>query len=383
MSGVKPKIKARVKKQPSASTPLVEMSIDELLSFPLFDLRKSGGLSNAVDSNEGIVKMLDQLITYTIHLKASSTGKEKSTHQRRITSFIRGRDAIKDYGQEITSGSQAQKEIDGVGKGIATRIQEYLTTGKLKELEKAVTDEARLIMELCEITGIGEVKAKSLVDDFNVSSVDDLIAKYQKGEIKVAKNQLTHHITVGLDFYHDLKKRMPWSEADEIAKSIVSSIEKLDSNLIVKVCGSYRREKPTCGDLDVLVANSRSDGSVALPEIITAVEDSGILVGHLTSKGQTKYMGVCRGPSGIGRRIDIRLVDHNSLGAAMLYFTGSGKFNKIMRYHANTRGYTLNEYGLYTYVNGIKGETPIPAKSEEDIFSTLGFVYLAPTEREF
>ena len=379
----RPKIKARIKKpKPTDPVDLVEMSVEDLLAFPLFDLRKTGGLSNTIDSNEGIVTMLDQLITYTIQLKASATGKEKSTHQRRITSFVRGRDAIKDYEKEITSGSQAQKEIDGVGKGIATRIQEFLNTGKLKELEKSVTEEARLIMELCEITGIGEVKAKSLVDDFSVSSVDDLIAKYKNGTIKVAKNQLTHHITVGLDFYHDLKKRMPWSEADQIANSIVDCISKLNSNLIVQVCGSYRRKKPTCGDLDVLVADPRSSG-MALPDIVTAVEASGILVGHLTSKGQTKYMGVCRGPSGIGRRIDIRLVDHNSLGAAMLYFTGSGKFNKIMRYHANTRGYTLNEYGLYTYVNGVKGTDPIPAKSEGDIFSTLGFVYLAPTEREF
>jgi DNA polymerase lambda len=379
----KPKIKARVKKPPVAPTALVEMSVEELLSFPLFDLRKTGGLTNTIDSNDGIVQILDQLINYTIQLKASSAGKEKATHQRRITSFIRGRDAIKDYGQEITSGSQAQKEIDGVGKGISTRIHEYITTGKLKELEKSVTDEAILIMELCEITGIGEVKAKSLIDDFNVSSVDDLITKYQDGTIKVAKNQLTHHITIGLDFYHDLKKRMPWSEADQIAKHIVSSIGEIDSKLIVKVCGSYRRKKPTCGDLDILVANPSTTKSVSLPDIVTAVEKSGLLVGHLTSNGQTKYMGVCRGPSGIGRRIDIRLVDHNSLGAAILYFTGSGKFNKIMRYHANTRGYTLNEYGLYTYVNGVKGETPIPAVSEEDIFSTLGFVYLAPTQREF
>jgi len=89
------------------------------------------------------------------------------------------------------------------------------------------------------------------------------------------------------------------------------------------------------------------------------------------------------GASGIGRRIDIRFVEHSSLGAAMLYFTGSGKFNKIMRYHANTRGFTLNEYGLYTYVNGIKGDSPIPAKTEQDIFKILGFVYLKPTEREF
>jgi DNA polymerase/3'-5' exonuclease PolX len=94
-------------------------------------------------------------------------------------------------------------------------------------------------------------------------------------------------------------------------------------------------------------------------------------------------MGVCRGPSGIGRRIDIRFVQYICLGAALLYFTGSGKFNKIMRYHANTRGFTLNEYGLYSYINGVKGDDPIPATTEQDIFKRLGFVYLSPEEREF
>ncbi len=68
-----------------------------------------------------------------------------------------------------------------------------------------------------------------------------------------------------------------------------------------------------------------------LPDIVKALEDSKLLVAHLTAKGKTKYMGVCKLPVP-GRRIDIRYVVYPSLGAAVLYFTGSGKFNKIMRY---------------------------------------------------
>jgi DNA polymerase/3'-5' exonuclease PolX len=85
---------------------------------------------------------------------------------------------------------------------------------------------------------------------------------------------------------------------------------------------------------------------------------------------------------GVGRRIDIRLVNYKSLGAAILYFTGSGKFNKLMRLRANQRGYTLNEYGLYHYDNEIKGEM-IPTHTEEDVFKILGFLYLEPEQREF
>jgi DNA polymerase lambda len=383
---LRPKLRAipkPVQVQPPPAEPELSDDDDDL-AFPLYDLRNSGGVHDSLEANAGIVQMLDDLINHTIRIKASSTGRDKANHQRRINSFIKGRDAIKDYTIQITSGAQAQKQIEGVGPGIAKRIQEFLTSGKLAELEEIVSAEAKLIMELCDITGIGEVKAKSLITDYKVTSVDDLITKYRSGEIKVAKNQLTHHIAVGLEYYYDLKQRMTWKEADQIAFSIIQVLQEFDPELIVQVCGSYRRHKPTCGDLDVLVTHSEhGEESSPLPDIVSALEKSGILTGHLTTKGKTKYMGVCKGASGIGRRIDIRFVEHGSLGAAMLYFTGSGKFNKIMRYHANTRGFTLNEYGLYTYVNGVKGDSPIPAKTEQDIFKILGFVYLKPVEREF
>jgi len=384
-ANVQAKAKAPVPAQVPDHTCIDDDDEDDL-AFPLYDLRNSGGVHDSLEANSGIVQMLDDLINHTIKIKASASGRDKANHQRRINSFIKGRDAVKDYPIQITSGAQAQKQIEGIGAGIAKRIQEFLTSGKLAELEEAVSAESKLIMELCDITGIGEVKAKSLITDHNVTSVDDLIAKYKSGVIKVAKNQLTHHIAVGLDYYYDLKQRMTWKEADQIANSIIRVMEQFNPGLIVQVCGSYRRHKTTCGDLDVLMAHPEhrpDEEDSPLPEIVSVLEKAGILTGHLTAKGKTKYMGVCKGPSGIGRRIDIRFVDHTSLGAAMLYFTGSGKFNKIMRYHANTRGFTLNEYGLYTYVNGVKGDNPIPAKTEQDIFRILGFVYLTPTEREF
>lgn len=358
---------------------------DDLLTFPLYDLRKCGGVGPSLNVNENIIAVLRKLIDHSIMLKANAVGRDKTSQQYRINSFIKGCDAIKDYTKPITSGEQAQRDIAGVGKGLATRINEILKTGTLAELNDAMSDESRIIMELTQITGIGEVKAKSLINDFDITGVQDLVDKYKSGVIKIGRNQLTHHVSIGLLYYDDLRLRMLWSEADQIAKSLVTAIHDFDPGLNVEVCGSYRRQKQTCGDLDVLVSDPRAaDGDPSpLIKIIDRLEKVKILVDHLTTKGKTKYMGVCKGPSGIGRRIDIRYVDHSSLGAAMLYFTGSGKFNKLMRYHANTRGYTLNEYGLYTYVNSIKGEHPIHATTEENIFSILGFVYLKPTEREF
>lgn len=389
----KPKAKARARPRPKPKAPAPEQIPDSDsgsdsdldLDFPMLDLRKYAGMSETggVSDNDAIIAMMDALIKHTVKVKAdAATSKERGQHQRRITSFSKGRDAIKSYKKPIVSGAQAQRDIDGVGKGIATRIQEFLTTGKLAELEEAVSDEARTIMELTEVTGIGEVKARSLMED-GVTSVDDLLAKVKKGDIRVAKGQLTHHMAVGLEFFHDLKQRMPWAEAHEIATVLREVIAEHNPVLIIEVCGSYRRKKPTCGDLDVLISRpDESEGPSPLPAVVNALKKADVLIGDLTTKGQTKYMGICRGSSGVGRRIDIRYVPLESMGAATLYFTGSGKFNKIMRWHANARGYTLNEYGLYRYIDGVKGEQ-LPVPTEQDIFRILRFVYLKPTEREF
>lgn len=387
------KLKLTIKpkpKQPAKDLDL-DLDLDLLLDFPMHDLRKDAGLLSIAEFevpaiNDGILKMLTELIDLTMRLKAGAESKDRVAYGHKITSFTKGRDAIRGYTKQITSGSQARKEIPGVGDGIAKRIDEFLKTGTLAEfqLQHQVDPEAKIILELTSVTGIGEVKARSLMEDHGVKSVQDLIDKYRAGTIRVATNQLTHHIAVGLDFYHDLELRMPWSEADQIAKRVTQLIHTLDEHLTVTVCGSYRRKRATCGDIDVLVSNPRdNDEKEVLSKIVSLLEQNGLLIGHLTTHGGTKYMGVCRAaPALPGRRIDIRFVSHDSLGAAILYFTGSGKFNKLMRFRANQRGYTLNEYGLFHYINEVKG-SQIPTPTEQDVFRILRFVYLEPEQREF
>ena len=59
-------------------------------------------------------------------------------------------------------------------------------------------------------------------------------------------------------------------------------------------------------------------------------------------------MGLCKLSSrSKARRIDIRFIAYQSKAAAMLYFTGSGTFNEIMRSEALKKNYTINEYGIY------------------------------------
>ena len=89
-------------------------------------------------------------------------------------------------------------------------------------------------------------------------------------------------------------------------------------------------------------------------------------------------MGMCRYGHNPVRRIDIRFIPIEHLPSALLYFTGSGEFNKRMRKEALKCGYTINEYGIYKLdTEGHKADM-VPVSSEEDIFKVIGMDYLEP-----
>ena len=93
-------------------------------------------------------------------------------------------------------------------------------------------------------------------------------------------------------------------------------------------------------------------------------------------------MGVCCLSGGVHRRIDIRAYPLEEWPCALLYFTGSGHFNRSMRLWARKIGYQLSDHNISPrYADEVVGN-PIPVKTEEDIFKILGIDYKTPNERD-
>ena len=339
--------------------------------------------SSSLEQNAAILSMLDNLIEHTRVIKAISG--DKKTHGFRISSFTRARDALSGWDKPILSGTQAKRDVKGIGKGVADRIDEFLKTGKLRELDQYRGDtRVRAVMEMTSIIGIGEARAVTLVDKYKLESIEDFMQQYHQGIID--KSRLTAQTIIGVRYYADLQQRIPWNEADQIRQKLESLVQEHDPSLSLTICGSYRRQCTTCGDIDVLVCDPRyedRESGTGLMRLIRLLTREGFLVGDLTGSSQTKYMGLCRLDSDSPvRRIDIRFLPSSMWAPAILYFTGSGKFNKLMRYRANLRGYTISEYGVWHYKQGAKGEQ-VRCDQERDIFDLIGCAYLDPTERDF
>ena len=66
---------------------------------------------------------------------------------------------------------------------------------------------------------------------------------------------LTRQQKIGLKYYNDFQQRIPRDEVEKIEKVVKDETLKINNDLIVQTCGSYRRGKPTCGDVDILITH--------------------------------------------------------------------------------------------------------------------------------
>jgi len=278
--------------------------------------------------------------------------------------------AVKDYPKPITNMEDVSK-IEGVGERIREKIKEVLETGHLVAADKIKEDDTVDAMEsLLNIYGVGPAKAKELLKA-GIRTVNDLKKAIASGDVTLNEKQ-----TIGLKYYDDILKRIPRAEViqhERIMKAAFPSFE-------CQVVGSYRRGAVDSGDVDVLV---KGESRQEFASGIYRMRESGYIIETL-AEGPKKFMGVAKvSETGIARRIDILLTPSEEFGYAILYFTGSDKFNVAMRKHAISLGWSLNEHGL-TALNMTADRKKMLSSdlsTEEAIFEFLGVPWVAPTER--
>lgn len=330
--------------------------------------------------NEDIIKWFELSIRQLEFYVDVKSGREKISYSYKLRAITKALDAIRRIDFKITTGKQLKGYKD-IGKGTIRRIDEILETGKLAEINEADISGAHLdyVDELMRIFGIGRIKAYELYTKYNIKSIDELKAAVKKGDIDLPEN-----ILKGIKYVDKIKTKIPRAEIDTIYSKLIMVGIKLDPNMDVRICGSYRREKEFSNDVDVIISHpdiitkKQAKNSDLMVKYIHVLEEDGFIVDSFTAENvPTKYMGVCRlGKDGLLRRIDIRYIPQESYWTALLYFTGSGEFNRRMRSVALSMDYTLNEYRLLD-----DKEKPMKVTSEMDVFDYLNMEYLQPKER--
>ncbi|MDY6762028.1 MAG: DNA polymerase/3'-5' exonuclease PolX [Candidatus Nanohaloarchaea archaeon] len=275
-------------------------------------------------------------------------------------------DPVEDYHER-----DALQEIDGVGENISDKIAEYLDTGELayhQELKEEVPVD---VEALTAVEGLGPKRVKKLYDALGITTLDELEEAAENGEIaevegfgEKSQQNILDHIAMAKRGQERMLLGDVFPMADELEQ------ELQDSGAFGEACvvGSFRRRRPTVGDLDVLAT---ADDREEAMDVFCSLSD----VAEVLSRGGTKSSILLEGDV----RVDLRIVDDESWGAALLYFTGSKDHNVALRKRAQQRGWKLNEYGLFEDSNE---EEQVAGGTEEEVYDAFGMPYIPAELRE-
>lgn len=261
------------------------------------------------------------------------------------------------------------EDIEGVGEAIAEKVAEYLETGEMKYYQELKTELPVDIEALTSVEGVGPKSARKLYEELGVEDLDDLEKAAEEGKIasiegfgeKTQRKILDH-----IEQAREGQERMLIGKAFPIARDLENRMEDSDSFNRVTIVGSFRRRRPTVGDIDILA--TADDRTAAMDEFADMEDVREVLV-----KGETKTSIVISG----GLQVDLRIVDSENYGAAMQYFTGSKDHNVTLRTIATKKDWKLNEYGLFD----AEGNR-LAGKTEESVYSKLQMDYIKPEMRE-
>jgi len=270
----------------------------------------------------------------------------------------------------ICKADEKGEKIPGIGKGLHDKIIEFCKTGKIKEYEELRASIPTGLIEMLDIQSFGPKRVKLVYNKLGIDSVEKLEKAAAEGKIRVldgmgekSEEKLLRSIR---DFRTLQTDRKPWEEADKILKPFLVYLRKIKEIDKLEPAGSYRRKKSTVGDLDILATISGDpipviDAFVKYPE-----------VEEILAQGSTKASVILKQKI----QADLRVVEPESFGAALQYFTGSKQHNIGLRKIAMEKGLKLSEYGVF------RGAEKIAGENEEGVYSALGLKWPPPEERE-
>lgn len=338
--------------------------------------RLRGGLACTLSGNPDAVNYNEELTKWFEALEDVYTVKDE---RFRLFGCKKVVGILKALPYKVTlNNCESLKRYSGIGAKTIQKVRGILMTGRCQRLDRELKDpQVSAAMAFCKIHMVGPKTAWRLAASY--TSIADLRARGLSALDPVSR--------IALARYEDLIQRIPREEVLRIEDTVREALHRLLPGAELTTCGSFRRGKASCGDVDILIAPPPGVEAVdILGRLVCELEGMGFLTDHLTERHRRPhnphkphtYMGICRLPQGLHRRLDLKVYPRSMYSTALLYFTGSDHFNRSMRYHAGKNGFRLSDRQLCRTMGGT---TRLVCESERDVFQHLGLPYKVRDDR--
>ncbi|WP_344849814.1 helix-hairpin-helix domain-containing protein [Pedobacter jeongneungensis] len=245
-------------------------------------------------------------------------------------------------------------KIDGIGKGLASKIVELLQTGELQELKEILDRTPEGVVEMLAIKGIGPKKIFIIWRTLGIESIGELYYACNENRLIEAKGfglKTQEEIKNAIEFKLAANGRFLYAQVEGFAKTLLTQLSEwtanIDSSAILGFAGQYRRACEIIDELEIVIGTENIE---TLKQNLPAFEPLSLI--------EAENSFICTTEAGF--RIKIYVVEKSAFYLQWFKLTGNTEHvEKVL---------TLAGEGLFT--------------SEEEIYSKAGLAFIEPELRE-
>lgn len=251
-----------------------------------------------------------------------------------------------------TKSLAEMEQLDGLGKSIASKINELIQTNSIHELAELIKLTPSGIIEMMQIKGIGPKKILVIWKDLGIDTVGELYYACNENRLIEAKGfglKTQEEIKQKIEFNMASNGRFLYAKVENLAEELLNLVKKEFNIEQIYITGQFRRKCEIIDSIDFLVLGQASE-KIKEGLILNGLENAelnGQEIKCNTESGLTIYFSFC---------------NSEELGKELILKTGNEE-------HTNS-------------IFLILGGADLKNKSEKQIYELAGLPFIEPELRE-
>ena len=275
----------------------------------------------------------------------------------RIRAYRRAAQAILSVDESLQAIARrgGLEDISGIGKTLASEIDELLDTGRLRYYDHLKSTVPEGLPALLRLPSLTIQQARTLWQHHRITSLKQLAQAYRADQTLLDAATLA---VLGRDLaaWERGEYRMLLGIARPRAEALAHNLAKLSTVQQIEIAGSIRRGTSLVGDINIVMGSEDPEGLIRYcrrqPEVTQILDSEATSTVMLISEGL---------------RVSLAAMPPAQFGGALLLGTGSDAHLAALQRRAQLHGWYLNKHA---------------AAEEADLYELLGLPFIAPELRE-
>ena len=156
------------------------------------------------------------------------------------------------------------EKIEGIGKGIAAKIDEINKTESFAELNDLIAQTPAGVMQMMRIKGIGPKKIAIIWKELEIEEIGELLYACKENRLAQAKGfglKTQQNVINQIEFMYASANKFHYAKIENAALNLVKLLEQNSSFTNVSICGAIRRKLEVIDEIEILVASNDANAT--------------------------------------------------------------------------------------------------------------------------